>query len=202
MAFFFRLCYRYKVYNHSSIYSKGAIIAPNHTSYLDPPLIGISWPQKTHYLAKGSLFRFRILRWMFSFLPVHPIQGSAQDLSSFKIVHQLIRKDQKVVIFPEGGRSDNGQLKPIKTGVAMLALKAQCPIIPVYIYGAFEVWPKGRRWPRLGGAIGCVFGRPIFVDKYLHLDKREARQMLSEQLRRSLENLRLWYERGAQGEPP
>lgn len=205
---FFHLFYHYQVYLHTPLYPKGAIIAPNHSSFLDPPLIGASWPEETHYLARSSLFNYWFLRILLKNLHAHPIQGSVQDHSSFKIIRQLVSQGKKVVIFPEGNRSEDAKLQPIKTGVAMLALHMHCPIIPTYIHGTYEAWPRHNRWPQLRLwarpkiSITCVFGAPIFAESYLHLDKKEARQAMSNQLEQSIEKLRVWYEQGAQGELP
>jgi 1-acyl-sn-glycerol-3-phosphate acyltransferase len=199
---FFTVFYHYCVYGTKPIYPGAAIIAPNHLSFLDPPLMGASWPEETHFLAKASLFSSPLLRIILTHLNTHPVQGSAQDLASFKIICRLLNENKKVVIFPEGMRSENGQLRPIKTGVAMLALRTKSPIIPTYIYGTFEAWPRDRKWPKLGGKIACVFGKPILVDPYLQLEKKKAQEMLTQQLQQSIVNLKEWFEKGAVGEPP
>src|SRR4051812_30390150 len=101
---YFRLFYRVRVYGTEHIYQKGAIIAPNHNSFLDPPLIGITWPQKTYYLARASLFNNFFFSKLLRALQAYPVQGSAQDFSSLKMIMQLPKQDKKVVIFPEGVR--------------------------------------------------------------------------------------------------
>lgn len=198
----FFVFYRYRVYGVQNYYQGGAIIAPNHVSFLDPPLIGISWPEETHYLARASLFRPFLLGKILKTMNAHPVHGSSQDLTSFKTICQLLNQGKKVVIFPEGVRSREGQLQPIKTGVAMLALRTQCPIIPAYIDGSFEAWPRSRRWPKLTGRIACVFGKPILVEPYMNMDKKQAQEALTHQLQQSIEDLRAWFKAGAVGNPP
>lgn len=193
LKIFFRIFYRVQVYGTEHIYKGGAILAPNHASFLDPPLISIAWPEHTYYLARSTLFRPRLFGWYLKVLHAYPVYGSAQDLSSFKMIQQLLEEQKKVVIFPEGIRSKDGTLVPIKTGVAMLALRAECPIIPVYIHGTFEAWPRDKKWPRLGGTLACVFGEPIFSETYTHMDKKQAREAMTEQVQQSILDLQNWY---------
>lgn len=199
---FFYIFYRYRVYGTQHIRPGKALIAPNHASFLDPPLIGIASPEEVHFLARASLFNSWLNKILLIRLNAHPVHGSMQDLTSFKTVCQLLQEDKKVVIFPEGIRSFNGQLQPIKTGIAMLALRAKCPIIPTYIQGTFEAWPRFKTWPKLKGRVVCIFGKPICIESYLHLEKKKAQEMLSEHVQHSLENLRDWFNQGAIGDPP
>ncbi len=199
---YFRLFHRFSVYGVDAPYPGKAILAPNHTSFLDPPIMGAAWPEEIHFLARASLFRPAIWGWFLSKLNSHPIQGTAQNIESFRLICQLLEEGKKVVIFPEGERSPTGQLLPIKSGVAMLALRMHCPIIPVYIGGAFEAWPRHKRWPKLGSSIVCVFGQPIFPITSEEINKKQMQEILSKQLQKKLEELRLWYEAGAQGTPP
>ena len=189
----FRLFYHVHVYGTEHIYQKGAIIAPNHNSFLDPPLIGITWPQKTHYLARATLFKNFFVRKLLLSLKAFPVHGSGQDINSLKIVAQLLKQDKKVVIFPEGVRSLDGSIQNIKTGVSMLAFRTGCPIIPVYIHGTFETWSRHRKWPKIGSTLACVYGEPIFPETYSHLNKKDAREAMTKELQRSIQHLAVWY---------
>jgi 1-acyl-sn-glycerol-3-phosphate acyltransferase len=142
---FFSLFYRLSVYGIDNPYHGKAIIAPNHASFFDPPLIGATWPEEVHFLARASLFRSWILRVIIKNLNAHPVHGTAQDIESFRLICQLLSEGNKVVIFPEGERTVTGSLMPIKSGTAMLALRMQCPIIPVYLKGTYEAWPRHKR---------------------------------------------------------
>lgn len=199
---YFKLFYHYRVYGTTHLYQGGAILAPNHLSFLDPPLIAAAWPEDAHFLARASLFDSTILGWLLPRLHSHPVQGTAQDIQSMRTICQLLGEGKKVVIFPEGVRSSNGELQSIKPGVAMLALRMNCPIIPVYIKGTFEAWPRHQRRPKLGARITCVFGKPIQLTNNEGVNKRQMQEQLTQQLKTSLEALRDWLEAGAQGEPP
>jgi 1-acyl-sn-glycerol-3-phosphate acyltransferase len=187
---YFRLFYRVRVYGRENIPQGRAIIAPNHASFLDPPLLGAIWPEEIHFLARASLFNSTPLKFLLSCLNTHPVQGSVQDLNSLKLICQLLNSDQKIVIFPEGVRSDTGQLQSVKAGVMMLALRTKSPLIPVYLHGTFEAWPRQKRWPTAGHPLTIVIGQPIDIEPYCHLGKKEGQRLLAEKLQASLETLR------------
>jgi 1-acyl-sn-glycerol-3-phosphate acyltransferase len=189
---FFRLCYHLSVEGIEDPYRGKAIIAPNHASFLDPPLISATWPEEVHFLARSTLFQPSSARIILSRLNAHPVDGSAQDVQSFRLICRLLKEDQKVVIFPEGERSITGKLQKIKPGIAMLAIRMQCPIIPVYIQGTFEAWPKQSRWPKFGSPILCVYGKPIFPPSALeNANKKEMQEQLTQQVQNQMEEMRL-----------
>jgi len=194
---FFKLFYRHKVYGESLLPEGAAILAANHASFLDPPLMAASMSEEAHYLARGSLFNNRFLKFLIGNLNAYPVTGTSQDLKSFKIVANLLKEQKKVVIFPEGFRSRDNSLGALKTGVAMLAVRCHCPIVPVYIHGTFPIWPRQKKFPKLRGQTACVFGRPLYPDFSLS-GKKEQQEELTERLEQSLVNLKLWYD--AQGE--
>lgn len=198
----FLTAYGLKVYGLEHFFKGGAIIAPNHTSYYDPPLVGVSWPEEIFFLARKSLFQKPLLGTLIRQLNSYPVTGTAQDLASIKQICQLLLENKKVVIFPEGIRSYTGELSPIKSGIGMLAIRCRCPIIPVYINGCYAVWNRTHRFPRLWGNVACVFGSPISSDRFHELDKKTAQEAIANEVRRSIEALQTWYQNGAKGVPP
>src|SRR5262245_16978279 len=79
-----------------------AILAPNHASYLDPPLVSVAWPEEVHFLARASLFNNGFLNWLFTKLNAHPVEANGHDIDSLRLICKLLEQDKKVVIFPEG----------------------------------------------------------------------------------------------------
>ena len=187
---FFHLFYKCKIEGKDHPYKGSAIIAPNHTSFLDPPIIGMAWPEETHYLARESLFHPFYMGWLLRKLNSHPVQGSAQDIQSFKTICKLLETGKKVVIFPEGERSYDGELLDIKGGIATLALRMKCPIIPTYIHGAYEAWPRTSNRPKLGSALICLFGDPIPIEPYLEMNKKQAQEALRKEVQKRIELLK------------
>lgn len=203
---FFKLCfkmfYRHKVYGLEHFIQGRGIIAPNHTSFFDPPIIAASWPEEISFLARKSLFASPIFGHMISNLNAYPVDGTTQDLSSIKLVCKLLSENKKVVIFPEGIRSRNGELGTIKSGIGMLSLRCQAPVIPVYISGVFYIWNRFRKFPKLTGNMACIFGSPIDWQAFTHLSKKEAQEALSMSVKQAIAQLKIWYENGAIGSPP
>lgn len=196
----FRLFYRHKIYGVEHFLEGAAIIAPNHASFLDPPIIAASAPGKISFLARASLFN-SVLGPFLRRLNTFPAKG-AESLDSLKMICSLLKEGQKVVIFPEGQRSEDGKLGRFKSGVAMLAFRAQCPVIPAYIDGTYSIWDRRRRFPRAFGKTACIFGSPIGCEPYLKMPKKEAQEALSKDLRAAIEALEAWYKAGAHGVPP
>jgi 1-acyl-sn-glycerol-3-phosphate acyltransferase len=194
---FFRLFYHFSIYGANSPFQGKAILAPNHASFLDPPVIGAAWPEEIHFLARATLFRYKGWGMLLSYLNAHPVHGTTQDIESFRLICQLLSEGKKVVIFPEGERSATGQLQTIKPGIAMLALRMQCPIIPVYIHGTFGAWPRHKRWPKFGSSIACVFGTPIFPPSSTEMTRKQMQEVMTQQVQKKLEELRLCFEAGA-----
>lgn len=189
-----RLLYRHQTVGIDHLPHAGALLAANHSSYLDPPLVAISSPLQVHFLARRSLFRWGPFSWLIRLLNAHAIHGSAQDISAFKTVQALIKSGQQVLLFPEGLRSKDGALQPLRSGVALLALRCKCPIVPIYIHGSFEAWPRQRPFPRLFGRpklrTACIFGQPIAVEPYLHGDKKACQEALTQAVAAAIATLR------------
>src|SRR5438552_5797557 len=106
----FRALYSHEVYlPEQLLYNQGAIIAANHASFLDPPLIAVSWPEPIHFLARKELFEKPLLQPIITGLNAHPL-GGTNDLSSLKLACKLLQEGKKILVFPEGTRSHDGKL--------------------------------------------------------------------------------------------
>ncbi|MDF2550373.1 MAG: plsC [Chlamydiales bacterium] len=198
----FKLFYRHEVHGEQHTRQAGGILAANHLSFLDPPLIAISTREEIHFLAESYLFENFLLRALILKLNAHPIKGTAVSLDSLKTACRLLNADKKIVVFPEGQRSLDGELGNFETGIGMLALKTKKPVTPVYISGTFEIWDSARFLPRLSGKTLCIFGSAIHPEAFSHLDKKSAQQALAHEVRLAIEGLRLWHQQGAVGHPP
>jgi 1-acyl-sn-glycerol-3-phosphate acyltransferase len=138
----------------------GLLIASNHQSFLDPPLIGVACRRRICYLARASLFEKRILGRLIRGLRTHPVARGAADTRALRAVTRLLRSSEVVLMFPEGTRSPDGELGPFKLGVAALAIRCAVPVLPVCVEGAFDCWPRTRALPRPGRVL-VAFGQPI-----------------------------------------
>jgi len=111
----------------------GVLIASNHLSNLDPPLIGSSIRRPIHYFAKEELFQIPIFGWIIAQVNAFPVKRLEHDIGAFRKAYALLSQGEGVLLFPEGHRSKTGDLGPAKPGLAMLAVKAGVPVVPVCI---------------------------------------------------------------------
>jgi 1-acyl-sn-glycerol-3-phosphate acyltransferase len=199
---FFKIFYRHKVYGLEHFIRGPAIIAANHASFYDPPLVAVSSPEEVHFLAREGLFKTKGFGWFIRKLNSHPVKGEASDIGVFKTICNLLAEGDKVLLFPEGKRCFHDELSPLKPGIVVLIARSETAILPVYVHGSFQVWNRKRPFPKLFGSTACVFGSPIYWKDYQHHGKKEAQKHLLEKLTQSLQDLRAWYEAGAKGSPP
>ncbi|MDR1136934.1 MAG: 1-acyl-sn-glycerol-3-phosphate acyltransferase, partial [Synergistaceae bacterium] len=129
---------------------KPVILAANHESYLDPPLVGMLFPDAIRFIAWDGLFRVPVFAALIRALGAVPVnqQDKNSAASLLRDVIQFIKEGYSVLIFPEGGRSPDGNLQPLEGGVALIASKTETPIVPVWIDGTFEAYPIFRKFPR------------------------------------------------------
>jgi 1-acyl-sn-glycerol-3-phosphate acyltransferase len=162
------------------------IIAPNHASYLDPPIVSASWPSPLEFFAGSRLFKKAVLRWILLRLNCHPVT-KGQELATIRQAIALLERKKTIVLFPEGTRSLHGDIQPLREGVALLSLRTQSPVVPCYIRGSHHAWPRSKSFPRIFGMrTVCHFGRPIFPTS--HMTKKELTAAVQEELSR-LESL-------------
>lgn len=149
--------------------SGGVILAANHISLADPPLIGCSVRRSIHYLAKEELFRIPLLGWFISHTNAFPLKRMEHDVSAFKHAQRLLERGEVVLVFPEGTRQRSSALGRAKPGVGMLAAKARVPIVPVLIQNSNRL--------RFFARVSVVFGAPLPAPLYA---SREDYQRLSD----------------------
>jgi 1-acyl-sn-glycerol-3-phosphate acyltransferase len=132
----------------------GVIIAANHQTYFDPFWLSVPVKRPTRYLAWSAAFTWPIVGRFLIWFGAWPLALEGSDPSAIRRSLQWLRDGGAVVIFPEGGRStSSGSLERFKAGAVRLALEANVPILPVTIRGGNEVWPRGRRFPRIAKVV-------------------------------------------------
>ncbi len=138
----------------------GALICANHQSYLDPVLVGLACDRRLNYLARQSLFGFAPFRWLIRWYDAIPIEREGLGLAGLKETLRRLRRGEMVLLFPEGTRTINGEIGPLKPGITALARRGRVPLVPVAIVGAYQAWPRTRAFP-MPTPIGIQFGPPI-----------------------------------------
>ena len=131
------------------------LLIANHGSFLDPPMLGQTcYRRRLHYLAMDKLFKFAPFRWLIKALGAIPIERIGNAGPGLKASLKVLAAGEGLVIFPEGGRSPDGEIQPFKRGVVLLLRKAKTPVVVAAISGAFDAWPIFKKLP--------IF-RPIWI---------------------------------------
>jgi cytidylate kinase len=145
------------------------IVAANHASSADPVLIGAFLNAKlgrpVNWLGKRELLEFPLTGWAFRIAGIHPVDREAADLDAFRTAMRILEAGQVLAVFPEGTRSRDGALQPVREGVGMLALRSGAAVLPVAVVDSDLAWPRGRLLPRFGSRVSVRFGRPFEVDQ-------------------------------------
>jgi 1-acyl-sn-glycerol-3-phosphate acyltransferase len=179
----YRTAFRLRVYGAHNIPPPGGfLIASNHESYLDPPLIGVSFPFPIHYFARNTLFDNRVLGFLLPRANVLPIVQDRPDIRGIRNAIRTIESGRPLVVFPEGSRTLDGNLQPGQPGVGLLVAKANAPVLPVRIRGTHAAWPRGssRIRPRpVSLTIGQLIERPVPAPG---LRGQDAYQSISDQI--------------------
>lgn len=147
----------------------GVLMVANHQSFLDPPAIAVGIRHRqADFLARGGLFNFKPFGWLIKNLHAMPIKQGAGDAGAMKVTIAKLNAGKMMVVFPEGSRTSDGQMLEFQRGIAVLIKRADCQIVPVGIAGAFDVWPRTKKIPRLfTKRIVVCFGDPIDSDELL-----------------------------------
>jgi len=161
-----KLFFRLRVYGRENVPRNGAcILAANHASYLDPPILGAAVRfRAVRFLAQAGLFEHRWMNWFLRHALVVPVRRGHGDVAALRRAIAMLKEGACLGIFPEGTRTPNGALGEAKGGIGFLVAQARAPVIPVFIAGTYRAWPRWRKWPR-PGTVSVHIGRPIMPDE-------------------------------------
>ena len=182
-----RICFRYRVEGQVP-QTGGVLVAANHASYLDIPLLGCGMGRRAWYLGRNDLFPIPVLNGILQALGWIPVRLGRLDREAFGKAINLIRAGHVVVIFPEGGRSHDGHLRPPKAGIGVIVSQTGCPVVPAYLKGTFDVLPIGARWPRLR-QVTVRFGGLIQFETGNHKERAETKQFYQQVSRTVIERI-------------
>ena len=137
------IMYRPKILGKENLPEEGgALLCPNHVHNLDAAIIVAMFKRKVNVLAKEELFKNKFLCWIADLFGIYPVKREKADMQAIKISLKLLKKDELLLIFPEGTR--NGMAKGVKpkNGAVLIAATANKPIIPIGIQGSFKPFTK------------------------------------------------------------
>jgi len=161
----FKIFFRLRIVGFENCPKNGPlIIAPNHTSFLDPLIAGFAVPRELNFMARNDLFRNRIFGNILKLVNAFPLKREGADVGAMRLAIDKLCMGKAVLIFPEGTRSKDGSLGTPRAGIGFLAASSGANILPCYIKGSRESLPKGAMFPRFK-KITVYVGKPLKIDK-------------------------------------
>lgn len=160
------------------------IVAPNHSSYLDPPAMGCSLPRPLTFMAKGELFKNKLFGKLIRSLGAFPVHRGTTDMESIRLALSILDSGRALLVFPEGTRNSGDDLLPFNRGVEMLARKSGAAVLPTAIIGSAQKWGKGKGFKF--AKVTVVFGTPIKTSDFDGQGKEAFTQALEGQIRSML----------------
>jgi len=161
----FATYFRWSVFNPERVpQTGGVILAANHASYLDPPLVGSGLHRPINYLARESLFRFPIMGTVLRSWNSVPVDRDGGGARGLKTILDRLLGGAGIILFPEGTRSSDGKLQPARSGIGLTVIKSNAPVVPVRTFGTFEAWGRNHKFPR-PYRVAVKYGRPMNFEK-------------------------------------
>jgi 1-acyl-sn-glycerol-3-phosphate acyltransferase len=158
---FYRAYFRFKVFNPERVPLSGPLIlASNHASYLDPPLVGAGIRRDINYLARSSLFRFPIVGWVLKNWNSVPVDRDGGGAAGLKAILDRLLAGGAIILFPEGTRSSDGKLQPARSGIGLTVIKSNGPVVPVRVFGTYDAYGRRHKFPR-PRQIAVKYGKPL-----------------------------------------
>jgi len=181
--------FSYRVVGRDKLLSEGpVIIASNHESFLDPPLVGIAYDQAVYYLARKTLFKGPT-KWLYPRWNAVPVDQEKPDMNSLKNIIKLLRAGNQVVLFPEGARTLDGELQAGQAGVGLITAKSKAKVQPIRIVGAREALPRGSGRLKFH-PVTIHVGDPIeFTPEELAVKDRDGYQAISDRIMEEIAKL-------------
>jgi 1-acyl-sn-glycerol-3-phosphate acyltransferase len=141
------------------------ILAANHASFIDPPVIGAGLTRQVNYLARNTLFDVPIVGRILKSWKVVPVDREGGGGAGLKAILDRLLEGGVILLFPEGTRSSDGNLRPAKSGIGLTVIKSVAPVVPVRVFGTFEAYSRHMKFPR-PRRVFVKYGRPIRFDEW------------------------------------
>lgn len=159
----------------------GVVLASNHQSFLDPPIVGMALKRPCNFMARSTLFKNPVFSKFISSVNAMPIKRGTADTAAMKESVRRLKNGRQIVIFPEGTRSKDGKIAKFLPGMALLSQRAATWTLPAVIDGAFDAWPRSQKIPSMK-KVYVAYGEPIHRDEARKYKSAEFVKMLRERL--------------------
>jgi 1-acyl-sn-glycerol-3-phosphate acyltransferase len=162
---FFRTVYatyfHWRVFNPERVPETGPVIlASNHASFIDPPLVGAGLKRGINYLARESLFRFPGVGALLHSWQAVPVDREGGGAAGLKAILDRLLAGGGIILFPEGTRTSDGQLQPARSGIGLVVVKSAAPVVPVRVFGTYAAYGRHIKFPR-PRRISVKYGEPM-----------------------------------------
>lgn len=180
----FALLYRHRWWGARHVPDRGPVLLLcNHQSYLDLVALGLGLSHRHfHSMARASLFRHPSFSWLIRSLNAFPVEQGKGDIKALRRAIELLRNGNLVLVFPEGSRSEDGQVGPFQEGVMLLIRRTRPTVVPMAVAGTYDIWSLHRKWPRLTGRTAAQYGKPIEAKTLLDMPADQAIALLRRQI--------------------
>jgi 1-acyl-sn-glycerol-3-phosphate acyltransferase len=157
----FAVYFRWRVFNPERVPLTGPVIlASNHASFLDPPLIGSGIHRHISYLARDNIFKSPIAAAILRSWEVVPVDRDGGSGRGLKRILQRLQENGAIILFPEGTRTRDGQLNPVRSGIGLTVIKSNAPVVPARVFGTHDAYGPHRPVP-LPKRVAVKYGHPM-----------------------------------------
>jgi 1-acyl-sn-glycerol-3-phosphate acyltransferase len=160
----FATYFRWRVYNPERVPLSGPVIlASNHASYIDPPLVGAGVRRQISFLARETIFHVPVLASILRSWEVVPVDRDGGTGRGLKQILNRLEKGGAIILFPEGTRSRHGELNPARSGIGLTVIKSNAPVVPARVFGTHDAFGPHKRIPR-PRRLSVKYGQPLLFE--------------------------------------
>ena len=142
-----------------------------------------------YYVARDSLFKYKFVGSFLKFVYAIPIRRGAADIGAMRKIIGKLKENATVCLFPEGSRTYDGKIAKVQPGFTLLTRKTGASVVPVVIDGAFECWPRSKKWPSLG-KVRVSYGEAITAEEIAEMGDKAFSVLLTNKMRQMQDELR------------
>ena len=164
---FLLIWHRLKIRGTENIPDRGGVLlASNHASFLDPPVVGVGYRGRpVHFMARDTLWNSKFGTWWMTKVGCIPVSRGTGDIKALKLTIKALKEGKAVSMFPEGTRTEDGELQEAKGGIGFIIEKSGCVVVPAYIDGTYKAYPKGTKFIK-PHKVTITYGKPITQEDF------------------------------------